>query len=176
MRSCTVLAIRRTLASLGAWTLGAGVAVGVGVLALSLIDNGLASGAGQPMSPDAAAPLPRIEASATATTSVPADPAPADPAPASSSASHQASAAASMSASAGPPRQLQSNGGTVIARCMSSQAYLVSWSPAQGYQVDDVRRGPARTAYATFVAGKQRVILAVRCVAGVPQSVPNWDE
>ena len=50
--------LRRTLASLAAWTLGAGVAVLVGILALSLIDDGLA--AGQP-APGLAAP-PRAAA------------------------------------------------------------------------------------------------------------------
>jgi len=73
-------------------------------------------------------------------------------------------------ATAGPPRQLASAGGTVVARCTGTSAYLVSWSPAPGYQADDVRRGPARTVFATFTTtGQPRVVLAVRCVAGIPQ-------
>jgi hypothetical protein len=162
-----VLAFRRTLASLVAWTVGAGVAVGVGMLALSLIDSGLASGAGQPL-PDALA-QPRM--AATTSGSPLAEPVETGPAGTPSSR-----AAPAPSATAGPPRQLLSSGGTVLASCTSTAAYLLSWSPAQGYQVDQVHRGPARTAYVAFRAGTQRVILAVRCVSGIPEPVPGYHE
>jgi hypothetical protein len=158
-----VLAVRRTLASLGAWTLGAGVAVGVGVLALSLIDSGLALGAGQPLPDPVAAPRV-VDSPAPA----PASPAPADPAP--------ASRAAAPSATDGPSRQLSSTGGTVLARCTGTAAYLISWSPAPGYQADDVKRGPAPTVVATFRTGPHRVVFAVHCVGGVPQRAPWHDD
>ena len=38
---------------------------------------------------------------------------------------------------------LSSPGGTVVADCRPGGAYLVSWSPAPGYEAGTVRRGPA---------------------------------
>ncbi len=166
--------LRRTLASIGAWTVGAGLAVGVGVLALSLIDAGLAAGGSRPVPVDAPVAVdPSTRPDISATTDDPASP-PAGPSPSASAPGARAPLAsrppsASPSASPGPPHQLSSSGGTVIARCTGTSAYLVSWSPEPGYRVDDTRRGPAGTAFVVFVNGSQRVTLAVRCVAGVPQ-------
>jgi hypothetical protein len=158
-----VSALRRTFASIAAWTLGAGVAVVVGMLALSLIDDGLA--AGQPV--PGLAPAPRV---ADATAASPA----AEPSESGTTA--PAGATPATSAAAGSSRQLSSPGGTVTARCTSTGAYLVSWSPAQGYEADDVHRGPARTVSVVFRAGSHRAVLAVRCVDGLPQPVPGWHE
>jgi hypothetical protein len=153
-----VSALRRTLASLAAWTLGAGVAIVVGILALSLIDDGLA--AGQPV-PGLAAP-PRA----------------ADDTPASAAAEPSASGpGASTSPAAGTTRQLTTPGGTAIVRCTSNAAYLVSWSPAQGYQVDKVHRGPTtQTAYVAFRDGAKRIVLAARCVGGAPEQLLGWHD
>ena len=140
--------LRRTLASLAAWTLGAGVAVLVGILALSLIDDGLAAGQ----------PVPGLAAPPQAADEIPASPS-ATPSAADSS------------------RQLTTPGGTATARCTSTTAYLVSWSPAQGYQVDKVHRGPTtRTAYVAFRDGTRRIVLAFRCVGGVPQQLVGWHD
>jgi hypothetical protein len=144
--------LRRTLASLAAWTLGAGVAVLVGILALSLIDDGLAAGQ----------PAPGLAAPPRAVDDTPA------PEPSASSASPSA---------AGSSRQLTTPGGTATARCTSTTAYLVSWSPAQGYQVDKVHRGPTtNTAYVAFRDGTRRIVLAFRCVGGVPQQLVGWHD
>ena len=140
--------LRRTLASLAAWSLGAGVAVVVGILALSLIDDGLAAGQ----------PAPGLAAPPRAADDVPASPS-AEPSAASSS------------------RQLTTPVGTDTARCTSTTAYLVSWSPAQGYQVDKVHRGPTtRTAYVAFRDGTKRIVLAFRCVGGIPQQLVGWHD
>jgi hypothetical protein len=58
-------------------------------------------------------------------------------------------------------------------QCIGQLAYLVSWSPAPGYRVDDVRRGPAAIARVTFVmsATRQEVAFGVQCPAGVPRLV-----
>jgi hypothetical protein len=67
-------------------------------------------------------------------------------------------------------RVFTSPGGGVVARCSTSGAYLVSWSPAQGYHSDDVRRGPGVTARVVFErAIRDAYMLTVRCVNGVPQ-------
>jgi hypothetical protein len=61
----------------------------------------------------------------------------------------------------------------LTAQCIGQLAYLVSWSPAPGYQVDDVRRGPTATAQVTFQnpAARQESAFGVQCVAGVPRLV-----
>jgi hypothetical protein len=73
--------------------------------------------------------------------------------------------------------QITTPGGTATARCTSKTAYLESWSPAQGYEVDKVHRGPTtRTAYVAFRSGTKRVVLAVQCVDGVPQQLLGWHD
>jgi hypothetical protein len=56
----------------------------------------------------------------------------------------------------------------VIAVCTAAGAYLTSWSPAQNFQVGDVRRGPARVARVDFEFGLTEVQLGVVCHNGVP--------
>jgi serine/threonine-protein kinase len=45
---------------------------------------------------------------------------------------------------------LVSDGGTVVASCTGNLVTLLSWSPAQGYHVVSVDRGPAMTATIRF--------------------------
>jgi hypothetical protein len=63
---------------------------------------------------------------------------------------------------------LNSSGGSVVAQCESAGAYLVSWSPQQGYEAVNVIRGPAATAQARFSNGQRIVIMKVACSGGVP--------
>jgi hypothetical protein len=58
----------------------------------------------------------------------------------------------------------------VVARCTGTTAYLVSWSPAQGYRVAHVERGPAAEVEVVFrnAAGRTRVEAEIRCVSGIP--------
>jgi serine/threonine-protein kinase len=63
---------------------------------------------------------------------------------------------------------LTSQGGTVVAECLSTGTYLVSWSPTQGYDVGSVARGPAATAQVTFDSGANTVTMVVSCTAGTP--------
>ena len=44
----------------------------------------------------------------------------------------------------------------------------VSWSPAQGYEVSWVSRGPAATAKVTFEGSVKLVTMVVSCRGGVP--------
>jgi hypothetical protein len=139
--------LRRILASLLAWSAGAVVAVSVGVLALSAIGDGWASGAPQPLRPDGAGQL-----GAAAPTG------PASP------------AAAGSPTGSGQTRTVPAHGGTVNARCAGGQVYLISWSPAQGYQVDEVHRGPGRVASVLFKAAHREWVLRVHCVGGIPEA------
>jgi hypothetical protein len=73
-----------------------------------------------------------------------------------------------------------SSGGSVLAECRPAGAYLVSWSPVQGYQADDVTRGPAATARVVFESTANTVTMKVSCphgAAGPPvasSSIQPW--
>jgi len=63
---------------------------------------------------------------------------------------------------------LTSQGGTLVATCTRARAYLVSWSPQQGFGSGDVVRGPATNAQVTFIGGQLTVTMVVSCYAGAP--------
>jgi hypothetical protein len=157
------------IASALAWIVGAMAAVGVGVLALSLIGDGLTSRSVQPLTPDVVA----REASAAS-----AEPSPAGalPTPASALATAPGAApsevppTAKTTPVAGTEKLVSSPGGTAVARCSGGQVYLVSWSPWQGFRADHVDRGPASQASLKFESDDAKVFLAVRCVGGEPQA------
>jgi hypothetical protein len=65
---------------------------------------------------------------------------------------------------------LTSPGGSVLAQCQGNAAYLTSWSPAQGYQAEQVARGPAEHVAVRFVSGGSVVVVHVECAAGQPRS------
>lgn len=74
---------------------------------------------------------------------------------------------------------LASHGGGVVASCQAGGAYLDSWSPAQGFVVGDVRRGPAQVARVTFDpasdSGNSTVTMLVSCSAGIPSATTkSW--
>jgi hypothetical protein len=167
--------LRRSLASAAAWTVGAAASVTVGIFALSLVDPGSAAGPAQPLAPDAL-----TQASAGA--SVAESPSASSPAPTSRSARPSATSPpltgptpTSPTVGGGLQRLLSSPGGTVIARCSAAGAYLVSWSPAQGYHVGTFRRGPAATAEVIFVGATKQIRLQVHCAAGVPTLDDDWN-
>jgi hypothetical protein len=61
---------------------------------------------------------------------------------------------------------LTSAGGTVLAECQTAGAYLVSWSPTQGYEASDVIRGPVVTARVVFESAAKSVTMTVTCPDG----------
>jgi hypothetical protein len=159
---------RRLVASALAWVVGAVAAVGVGVLALSLIGDGLTSRTVQPLTPDVVA---RQVSAAPATPSpVPALPTPASGLAAASTPAPAEAPTATTAAAAGTEKLVTAPGGSAIARCSDGQVYLVSWSPAQGFRSDHVERGPALQASVRFESDDAKVTLAVRCVGGEPQA------
>jgi hypothetical protein len=68
----------------------------------------------------------------------------------------------------GQSRLLTSSAGTVTAQCQSGGAYLQYWSPNQGYEADDVSRGPAASTYVVFQSTANTVTMRVTCVSGRP--------
>jgi hypothetical protein len=147
------------VASVLAWIVGAVAAVGVGMLALSLIGDGLTARTVQPLTPDVVARDP-----APAPDPPPGTPGDDDP-PASAPPSPSGSASGQRS---GADKLLWSAGGSVIARCTGVQVYLVSWSPEPGYRAPAVVRGPAAQASVRFDADDVRVSVSVRCASGTP--------
>lgn len=163
-----------------AWIVGAVASVAVSMLALTVI--GGVGGDVQPPPPMAALEtgLPAAARTldpgsdpASPSPAASASPAPSSPAGARSSSPVAAAPPTSTPASPtpGPPRQFSTSGGVLIAQCTGQLAYLVSWSPAAGYRVDDVRRGPATLAQVSFVSGMQELAVGVRCASGVPRLV-----
>ncbi len=69
-------------------------------------------------------------------------------------------------------RVLTSSGGSVVVRCTGGAArasvYLVSWSPAQGYRVADVARGPGEEAEIEFESDQSSVPVRYQCTASGP--------
>jgi len=145
---------RPLLAGVLAWVVGATASVVVGLLALSLIDADL-TGTGDP--PIAADPF--VDTVVTG----PPSSAGATPGPTSGPTSP---------ASRGPAtqRRLNSAGGYVLAQCQGANAYLVYWSPAPGYHVRDVDRGPRDDARVRFESGEREVEMRVTCVGGEPRA------
>jgi hypothetical protein len=161
-----------------AWVLGAACAVAVGALALSLIGSSLGDRSrpplatqadtqddGQASDPPAAAP-PSSPASS-------AKESPAGSPSASPSPRRSASPAPHLSPSPAPvpiQRDFTFDVGSVTAQCTGDMAYLVSWSPAQGYRVDGVRRGPALTVHVELESLTTEAGITVRCVDGIPRA------
>jgi hypothetical protein len=154
--------MRRGLFVVGGWLLAAAIAAGVGVLAVSLLSSSfagtrvrlldqqtvardLAKATGSAHPPSSARPSPRA----------PSPSVPASSTPGRSPASHPVS------------RSFASPGGAVVARCTATNAYLVSWTPGQGFETDEHVRGPAKTAYVSFDSDGRKVFVTVSCRNGV---------
>lgn len=158
----------RTAAGVVAWVLGTGCAVGVGALALSLIGSGL----GERSRPPLAAQVGPASSAGSAATKTPSAGASASPSTRRSNTAAQASA----SPSASPvQRDFTFDVGWVTAACDGDMAYLVSWSPAQGYRVDEVRRGPAPSVKVEFESFTVEAAVWVRCVDGIPRASINHE-
>lgn len=177
----------RALVSVAAWLTGVVAATSGTVVAVSLIGQGINTSPVNTLSVDdvnhALADISQPPDPSAAASSQPAVAASsAEPSPslsASASASPSRSASPHAGGSAAPlsaPRTLTSSGGSVIAVCTSAGAYLSSWSPAQGYQVAEVRRGPAAVARVEFQAGTTETELAAVCHAGVPVAFYGSDD
>ena len=181
----------RILAGVGAWLLGAGTATAGSLLAVSLLGQGIAASPSQQLTgaavnralaresrgpgqdvpsatPSPGRTSPTARPAATRTTAG----RPVRVAPASSAATASPTATAAPPAAASPGLQaaagtvLTSAGGTVLAECQVAGAYLVSWSPTQGYEASDVTRGPAATARVVFESAAKSVTMTVTCPDG----------
>ena len=142
----------RILAGVGAWLLGAGTATAGSLLAVSLLGQGISDSPGQQLTtaavksalaaeakedspasaPATRPPVPTSSVTRTAASRPAVTQPPTLATPSAMPAVSQPSASPSPQAASGSV--LTSPGGTVLAECRSAGAYLVSWSPTQGYE------------------------------------------
>jgi hypothetical protein len=182
----------------GAWLLGVGAATAGSLLAVSLLGQGIAPSTSQQLTPadvyqalagEASVPtigsaIPTPSRTWPHTTHPPSH----APVPLETLGNPSAGPAASQSAAAPSPQPtrtvasvptssvLTSQGGTVVAECQPAGAYLVSWTPAQGYETDKVVRGPAATAQVTFEGSANSVSMMVSCSSGVPAATTTFGD
>lgn len=135
----------RSLLAVGGWLAAAAAATTVGVIAIGTADSGIVGAASVPLTQDQVA-------SALAGSSPLPSPQPATSTPAGT----------------GVTRALTTPGGTIIARCTAGRATLLSWSPAQGYEADDIHRGPAPAATMKFKSGNAEIHITISCPGGIP--------
>jgi hypothetical protein len=178
----------RIVVGVGAWLLGAATATGGSLLAVSLLGQGITGTGGllltqdqvnralasDSANPATSAALPSGTPSATQSglgsgSPAPSVTVPASPEPPSSSPLGTASTAPT-GGTAPSAAVLTSRGGDVVASCLAAGAYLNSWSPLSGYEIGDVRRGPAATARVTFESAAGSVTMVVSCSSGVPSA------
>jgi len=155
---------RRTGFAVAGWLLAALAATGTGLAAVQVIGAGLTGPAGEVRSPDEVA-------RALAATSGSVGPGPAT-SPGASTGSPGPGTPAPGGSGHGPRQLLSTPGGTVVAECDGRTVWLTSWTPAQGYRVGEVERGPDDDAEVTFHGSDERIEVEVECVAGRP--VPTW--
>jgi serine/threonine-protein kinase len=187
----------RIFMGVGAWLLGVGTATAGSLLAVSLLGQGIAPSASQQLSPDTVIRALSVEATETTGPALssplpvpskarprksrsPSAPPPQAQAQPHAQAQPQAKPAVSQpqpSPSAQPTSGttatpastvLTSQGGTAVAECVPGGAYLLSWSPTQGYEVGNVTRGPAATTQVVFASTANSVTMVVSCSSGVP--------
>lgn len=198
-----MLRFRPVAASALAWSMGAVVAVTVGLFSLRHLDGELSGELIHPLVPQArssqvkggssagsrlgvpqgkampgesGSPLPIPFATAVPVPGSSADNrAGAGPGPGGQTGAPPETSAPPPPAPApapvvGPDQTFTSAGGNVVAHCEDTNAYLVAWSPAQGYTVDEVNRGPAATADIRFRGNGLKIKITVQCVGGVPSA------
>ncbi len=172
----------RILLGVAAWLVGASAATGGSLLAVSVLGQGMSPGSGAQQSVTTVNRALAKEAAERAT-AMPGraasprrgvSPKAARMAPPSPVARHRAASPA-VRHSAAPPSPgapggtvLTSPGGTLVASCAGARAYLVSWSPQQGFGSTGVVRGPATSTRVTFTGGQLTVTMVVSCDAGAP--------
>lgn len=157
----------RIFGGVAAWTIGATVATTLSLLAISALGDGIYAGhhvrtwsgedVARALAAVSSAPAAAPSGSPHAGSRASAEPGPAHSAPAMSAPQ-----------TTGHTDTVVSSAGTAVAACGASGAYLTSWSPAQGYRVRSVSRGPSRVASVTFASSRALVVLRVGCSSGVP--------
>lgn len=128
-----------------------------------------------PSRPPSSASRPSVTTPDSPTAGAPATGAPDSPTAGATGSGNPGPTDTAPSGSAPAGTVLASSAGTVVATCQAAGAYLISWSPQQGYDVDNVSRGPAATASVHFESLANEVTMTVTCSAGVPSATTRTD-
>lgn len=136
---------RMWLAAAG-WLVAAAAATTVGVVAVGAVGSSVVGTSTKPLSQQ------QIDRALASSSQAPSPPPTSSP----------------PAGPGGITRALTTQGGTLIARCLAGQATLVSWSPAQGYQAENIQAGPTATATLTFETENREIQVRVTCPAGIP--------
>jgi serine/threonine-protein kinase len=156
-----------------AWVVTALAATGAAVAVLGLLGGALAGTPGHVLSQG------EVRAALATATAFPVSQAPPSASPPASpsapaSPSPLPSRSTSPSDDSGATKLVRTAGGTVIASCAGGEVTLRSWSPAQGYAVDDVDPGPRHDAKVKFrPADGDDVEVRIVCSAGRPSAIPH---
>jgi hypothetical protein len=166
----------RFLVGLGAWLLGAVAATSGSMIAVNQLANGLLSQGTQQGSFTVSSDLdagsqPHAATHTQRSTS-------------GTAARHRhrhrhPHVVVSPSPSVSPSSQgslLVSADGAVMAVCQAGQARLLYWSPDQGYEADDVMRGPATVASVTFERQGAELTMRVSCNGSTPVAQSSTDD
>ncbi|GIJ65474.1 hypothetical protein Voc01_003910 [Virgisporangium ochraceum] len=164
----------RLLFAVAGWVAAAGAATLIGLAGVQVIGNGITGGTGGDIltAEQAARELAAAEPVPTASAPPASVPSPSTPASDPSTPPPTAGGPVNVQVFGGP-------GGTVRAGCLPGGAVLVTWSPAQGYSVEEYRVGPGEYAEVRFDRGSSsgkgngESRVRVRCVGGVPAA--SWD-
>lgn len=153
---------RLALAVVG-WLAAAAVASGAGVMLINLFGGPHTNAANRPMTPDEVRAALTSGRDPSAASSPPGSPGPPGPSglPGTPSPGQDTRV-----------RLIPTSGGHVIAECDGELAGLRSWTPAQGFQSDDVEPGPDDRVRVTFESDHQdiEIEVEVHCVGGAPDA------
>ncbi|MQA98430.1 MAG: hypothetical protein GEV11_28955 [Streptosporangiales bacterium] len=145
---------RRVLLAVAGWLVAAGLAVGVGLAAINVLGQGLAGPSVRPMSSlEIEQALATADRGASPVPETPTGPVTTPP----------ASPSASPTGSTPRGQRFSSSGGSGLAYCVGDRAELAWWTPAQGFEVEDVQKGPARHAKVKFEGDDAEVEVELSC-------------
>lgn len=154
----------RILIGAAAWLLGAVAATAGSLLAVEQLGEGILQQQSGELSVSAINARLAAERGSTGTPHASGS---ATPTPRSSARTkHPAGAKATRSVA--PGRILGSADGTAFAECRAGGAYLVYWTPQNGFDAEHVVQGPAPVARVVFHGAASGVIMKVSCRAGRP--------
>lgn len=138
----------RPLLAVAGWFTAAAVATTIGVVAVGAIGTGIVGATNRPLTPS------QVDQALVHSTQ----------------GNSALQSPASASGGTDSARVLSTAGGTLLARCADGRAALLSWSPAQGYEAEDIHRGPATRATLQFESDDAEIDVRVTCQADIPTS------
>jgi hypothetical protein len=158
--------------------IGAVVLVAVSIIVI-VVFVGYVTQMGPPVQPVGAKPTFPEAAGSSRVTAAPPSAQPVAPGASAVGRDADPSRTASAAPTTSPPgettspagsalRASSSAGGTIVAGCSGSDAYLASWQAAVNYRVKSVTPGPDVQAAVTFKAQGTEITMTVTCPGGVP--------